>query len=58
MPSLLGAGLFDAEIGARLHLVEGMVKAHVSAILGKPGVRNRVETAIAAYEAGLTGRHD
>ncbi|MFC9800205.1 response regulator [Streptomyces bacillaris] len=54
--ALLGAGLSNAEIGARLHLVEGTVKAHVSAILGKLGVRNRVEAAIAAYEAGLTGR--
>jgi hypothetical protein len=32
------------------------VKAHVSASLGRLGVRNRVEAAIAAYEAGLTGR--
>ncbi|ATL86837.1 response regulator transcription factor [Streptomyces samsunensis] len=56
--ALLGTGLSNAEIGARLHLVEGTVKAHVSAILGKLGVRNRVEAAIAAHEAGLTGRRD
>ncbi|MEU2452380.1 response regulator transcription factor [Streptomyces sp. NPDC012765] len=54
--ALLGAGLSNAEIAARLHLVEGTVKAHVSAILGKLGVRNRVEAAIAAYEAGLAER--
>ncbi|MEV0774214.1 response regulator [Streptomyces sp. NPDC050433] len=53
---LVGAGLSNAEIGGRLHLVEGTVKAHVSAILAKLGVRNRVEAAIAAYEAGLVGR--
>ncbi|MCX4713006.1 response regulator transcription factor [Streptomyces sp. WY228] len=53
--ALLGTGLSNAEIGARLHLVEGTVKAHVSAILGKLRVRNRVEAAIAAHEAGLTG---
>ncbi|MFD6973243.1 response regulator [Streptomyces sp. NPDC059979] len=54
--ALLGAGLSNTEIGARLHLVESTVKAHVSAILGKLGVRNRVEAAIAAHEAGLAGR--
>ncbi|MEV5599639.1 response regulator transcription factor [Streptomyces sp. NPDC052496] len=54
--SLLGAGLSNAEIGRRLELVEGTVKAHVSAILGKLGVRNRVEAAITAYEAGLVVR--
>ncbi|WP_179886936.1 response regulator transcription factor [Streptomyces sp. ms184] len=49
----IGAGLSNAEIAGRLHLVEGTVKAHVSAILAKLGVRNRVEAAIAAHEAGL-----
>ncbi|MFJ6759496.1 MULTISPECIES: response regulator [unclassified Streptomyces] len=51
--ALLGVGLSNAEIAARLALVEGTVKAHVSAILGKLGVRNRVEAAIAAHEAAL-----
>ncbi|MFD4240995.1 response regulator [Streptomyces sp. NPDC058525] len=50
----LGAGLSNAEIAGRLHLVEGTVKAHVSAVLTKLGARNRVEAAIAAHEAGLT----
>ncbi|WP_416969934.1 response regulator [Streptomyces sp. 4F14] len=54
--ALLGAGLSNAEIGAELYLVEGTVKAHVSAILGKLGVRNRVEAAIAAHEAGVVRR--
>ncbi|GHE60031.1 DNA-binding response regulator [Streptomyces longispororuber] len=53
----LGAGLSNAEIAERLHLVEGTVKAHVSAVLTKLGARNRVEAAIAAHEAGLIARH-
>ncbi|GGS44243.1 response regulator [Actinokineospora fastidiosa] len=51
--ALVGAGLANAEIGRRLHLVEGTVKAHVSTILGRLEVRNRVQAAIVAYEAGL-----
>ncbi|WP_424185394.1 response regulator [Actinokineospora sp. G85] len=54
--ALLGTGLSNAEIGARLHLVEGTVKAHVSAILSALGVRNRVQAAIAAHQAGLVNR--
>jgi DNA-binding NarL/FixJ family response regulator len=51
--ALLGAGLSNAQIARRLHLVEGTVKAHVSAILTRLGARNRVQAAIRAYEAGL-----
>ncbi|KQX50602.1 MULTISPECIES: response regulator transcription factor [unclassified Streptomyces] len=49
----LGSGQSNAEIANSLHLVEGTVKAHVSAVLSKLGARNRVEAAIVAYEAGL-----
>ncbi|MFE9664629.1 response regulator [Streptomyces sp. NPDC005955] len=52
--ALLGAGLSNPEIAARLHLVEGTVKAYVSAVLDRLSVRNRVQAAIVAYEAGLT----
>lgn len=51
--ALVGAGLSNPEIAARLHLVEGTVKAYVSAVLDRLGVRNRVQAAIVAYEAGL-----
>ncbi|MFJ9556017.1 response regulator [Nocardiopsis sp. NPDC101807] len=51
--ALLGAGLSNAEIGRRLFLVEGTVKGHVSTILKRLGVRNRVEAAVLAHEAGL-----
>ncbi|GGP77998.1 DNA-binding response regulator [Streptomyces variabilis] len=53
---LVGAGLSNPEIAARLHLVEGTVKAYVSAVLDRLGVRNRVQAAIVAYEAGLVDR--
>ncbi|MET9507613.1 response regulator transcription factor [Streptomyces flavidovirens] len=51
--ALVGAGLSNPEIAARLHLVEGTVKAYVSAVLERLEVRNRVQAAIVAYEAGL-----
>ncbi|MFI6677479.1 response regulator [Kribbella sp. NPDC050470] len=50
---LLGSGLSNAEIAQRLYLVEGTVKAYVSAVLLRLGVKNRVQAAIVAYEAGL-----
>ncbi|MYW04356.1 response regulator transcription factor, partial [Streptomyces sp. SID3343] len=53
--ALVGAGLSNAEIAHRLHLVEGTVKTHVSAILSRLDVRNRVQAAILAYEAGMVG---
>jgi DNA-binding NarL/FixJ family response regulator len=53
--ALLGSGYSNAEIGARLHLVEGTVKAHVSSILSRLGLKNRVQAALLAYQAGLTG---
>jgi DNA-binding NarL/FixJ family response regulator len=52
--ALLGAGHSNAEIARALHLVEGTVKAHVSSILVKLDVRNRVQAAVLAYQAGLS----
>lgn len=51
--ALVGAGLSNAEIARELHIVEGTVKAYVSAILTRLDVRNRVQAAIIAHEAGL-----
>ncbi|GAA2226621.1 two component system response regulator [Promicromonospora sukumoe] len=50
---LVGQGLANQAVADRLHLSEGTVKAHVSTILSRLGVRNRVQAAILAYEAGL-----
>lgn len=51
--ALVGAGLSNADIAERLFLVEGTVKSYVSAILSRLGMKNRVQAAILAYEAGL-----
>lgn len=53
--ALVGAGLSNAEIAERLYVVEGTVKAYVSAVLTRLEVKNRVQAAILAYEAGLVG---
>ena len=50
---LLGQGMSNLDIARRLHVSEGTVKAHVSAILQQLAVRNRVQAAILAYRAGL-----
>ena len=52
--SLLGAGLSNAQIARRLNLVEGTIKGHVSAILTRLGLDNRVQAAVLAHEAGAT----
>jgi DNA-binding NarL/FixJ family response regulator len=51
--ALVGAGLPNAEIARRLHVVEGTVKVFVTSILRRLEVANRVQAAIVAYEAGL-----
>jgi DNA-binding NarL/FixJ family response regulator len=50
---LVAEGLANAEIGQRLAMSEATVKAHVSHILVKLDVSNRVQAAILVHEAGL-----
>ncbi|MBE6478844.1 MAG: response regulator transcription factor [Propionibacteriaceae bacterium] len=51
--TLVGQGLNNSEIAAKLFLGEATVKTHVGHILAKLGLRDRVHMVVFAYDAGM-----
>lgn len=51
--TLVAQGMSNAEIASQLFLGEATIKTHVSSVLSKLRVRDRVQAVVVAYEGGL-----